>query len=195
MNLSTKNFVSNSINSIRCCPFCGTSAHVFWVGLNPLTYGVRCRSCGASIPAIHTEYQDAVRAWNRRSGLAMLGGRATRGIRSRRKLAAARRNLKKARQTRQLNRLRQAEEVIYARLRPYRQQETAIIEAAVAGSRAELAILEPRIRQYPDLSELLDWLKRRWERAEGGDQHRNDSPQPEPGNSVLLGKHNGLDQY
>lgn len=124
-------------------------------------YGVKCRDCGASIPAVHTEYRYAVGAWNRRSGLAKLGGESTCGLKSARKLAAARRNLKKAREVRQLNRMRQEIEAAYAVIKPYRQQESARMEAAIAKSRAEIAALEPVIRFYPDLSEMLDELKLR----------------------------------
>ncbi len=158
MNLSTNNSVNNLPNSIRCCPFCSASCHVTFEGINPLLFGVQCRCCRASIPATHTEYQDAVRAWNRRSGLAMLGGKATRGLRSRRKLAAARRNLKKARQTRQQNRTWRAVDAAYATLKPFREQELALAEASVARDRAELKALEPKIMSHPLLRKFYEEL-------------------------------------
>src|SRR5712664_2606994 len=113
----------------------------------PVLYGVRCRNCGASIPATHAESKNAIRLWNRRSGLATLGGKATRGKVSRRKLAAIRRNLKKARETRQLSRLRRMAETAYATLRFYRQQERELIEAEVAKSPAELNTMGPLLRK------------------------------------------------
>lgn len=130
-------------------------------GLNPVRHGVQCRNCGASIPATHPKCQDAISAWNRRSGLAMLGGRATRGIRSRRKLEAARDNLQKARQARKLNRLRHGVEVAYAAIKPYRQQQLAESEAAVAESRDELAILGPKIVKDQILRRLHALLSKR----------------------------------
>jgi hypothetical protein len=87
-----------------------------------------------------------------------MGGRATRGIRSRRKLAAARRNLKKARQVRQINRLRQGIEAAYTALKPYRQREFAMAEAALAQERAELKILEPKIMSDPLLRQIYTEL-------------------------------------
>jgi hypothetical protein len=194
MKLSTHNFENDLTNSSLCCPYCAGTPHLTWVGLDPVLYGFRCRDCGASIPPRHPNIKEATCAWNRRSGLAALGGKATRGIRSRRKVAAAKRNLRKAREVHQLNRMRQEVEAAFAAIKPYRQQETARIEAAVAKSRAELAILEPRIRQYPDLSEMLDDLKLLQAESDGGDRHHEDSPQPEPENSVLLEEHNEHDQ-
>lgn len=61
-------------------------------------------------------------------------------------------NLKKARETLRLNRLRIAAGAAYTTLQPYRQQERAMIEEAVAKSRAELKTLESLIRQDPKLS-------------------------------------------
>jgi hypothetical protein len=87
-------------------------------------YGVQCRTCGASIPAIRPKSQDAIRAWNRRLSLARLGGKATRGLRSGRKLAAALCNLKKGQsQVRQVNKLRQGAEAAFTELAPYRERE------------------------------------------------------------------------
>jgi restriction alleviation protein Lar len=175
------------VNLIVCCPFCASPAHVVWEGLKPPLYGIRCRNCGASVPTIRATAKEAISVWNRRAGLASVGGKATAGIRSRRKLAAARRNLKKAREVRQLNRIRLSLETAYAHIRPYREQEFAESQAALAKSWAELAVLEPRIRRYPDLSELLDWLKSRW--------NRSDSHQCPPCDSVLYTKHNELDRH
>ena len=157
MDQDTYNLV-NGLNSILPCPFCSGSCHVTFKGINPVLFGVQCRNCGASIPARHAQYKDAVRAWNPRSGLAAMGGRATRGIRSRRKLAAARRNLKKARQVRQINRLRQGIEAAYTALKPYRQREFAMAEAALAQERAELKILEPKIMSDPLLRQIYTEL-------------------------------------
>lgn len=128
------------------------------MGLNPVLYGVRCRDCAASIPAKHPNIKDATRAWNKRSGLASVGGKATKGIRSRRKLAAARRNLKTARQWK-LVRLRV--ETAYATLRPYRVQELAKLEATAAEDRAWLQEREPLIMADPVLRQLYDLLPSR----------------------------------
>jgi hypothetical protein len=110
------------------------------------------------------------------------------GLRSKRKLAAARRNLKKARQARQLNWLRHGVEVAYATIKPYRQQELAESKAAFAASMAELAVLEPLIRQNPYLSDMLGDLKRRQAQAEDRGLANGDFHQPQPGISVLSPK-------
>jgi hypothetical protein len=106
--------------------------------------------------------------------LARLGGKATRGKVSRRKLAAIRRNLKKARGTRQLNRLRQMTETAYRTLQSYREREWAMIEAA-AVNQAELMRLEPMVRKDPALSKLLDWMRSRQKDKEREPQERIDS--------------------
>jgi hypothetical protein len=101
-------------------------------------YGVKCRNCGASIPTTHATAKEAISVWNRRAGLAAVGGKATKGLRSRRKIAAAKRNLKKARQVRQLNRLRVEGEAAYTKLQEYRTVERAELEAALAADQAFL---------------------------------------------------------
>jgi len=87
-----------------------------------------------------------------------MGGRATRGIRSRRKLAAARRNLKTARQWK---RIRQSVESAYTALKPLRAAELAEMEAAVAEDRAWLQEREPMILADPVLHHLYDLLPSR----------------------------------
>jgi len=123
-----------------------------------LLFGVHCRSCGANIPATHYKCQDAISAWNRRSGLAAMGGRATRGIRSRRKLAAARRNLRTARKWKLI---RQEVEAAYTAIKPVRAAELAEMEAAVAADRAWLQKREPMILADPALRQLYDLLPSR----------------------------------
>jgi hypothetical protein len=127
-------------------------------GINPLLFGVHCRSCGANIPATHHKCQDAISAWNRRSGLAAMGGRATRGIRSRRKLVAARRNLKMARQWKLI---RQRVEAAHTALKPLRAAELAEKEAALAADLAWLKEREPVILADPVLRQLYDLLPSR----------------------------------
>lgn len=195
VNPSTQNIVNNSIGSVRCCPICAGPAHISWEGLDPLLYGVRCRDCGASIPAIHRRSNDAIQVWNRRSGLAAVGGRATKGLCSPRKLAAARRNLEKAREVRQLNRLRQSAEATYAALKPLREQERRLIEARLAESRAELATLEPLIKQDPELSAMLEWLKSCQAHPEDGDWQQGDSCQSLSADSVLITKQHESDHH
>ena len=172
-------------NSLGCCPFCAGSSHINWVGLNPLLYGVTCRNCGASIRAIHPKKEDAIRAWNRRSGLASIGGRATRGNRSRRKLAAARRNLKTAREVRKLNRMRATVEAAYASIKPYRDQELTEMEAASAENRAWLKEREHLILADPRMRSMYELLEGHQKPTASGDPLQTDCSQCSLGNSVL----------
>ena len=159
MNPSTHNFENDITNpKIFCCPFCAASAHLTWVGLNPVMYGVVCRNCGISSKTIHTRVQDAVRVWNRRSGLATMGGRATRGNRSKRKLAAAKRNLKRAREQKKLKWIMNRCEAIYWQLKPFREAEIAEAEAGMAEDLARLKEKEPLILAYPDTRDLYEFL-------------------------------------
>ena len=146
------------VNLIVCCPFCAGPAHVIWQGLHPPLYGVKCRNCCASIPTTRASAKEAISVWNRRAGLARCGGKATKGIRSRRKVAAARRNLKKARHVRQLTRLQGKVEAAYAKLRPYRAAERAELEALCAEDRAWLKEREQMIMADPVLRDLYELL-------------------------------------
>jgi hypothetical protein len=150
--------ITKGPHSIRCCPFCSGGGHLTFCGLTPTRYGIQCRNCGASVPARHASHQDAIRAWNRRSGLAMLGGRATKGLRSRRKLAAARRNLKTARQWKLI---RQRVETAYTAIKPYREKQLAETEAAIAADRAWLKEREPLILANPVLRTMYESLTKR----------------------------------
>ena len=147
------------INSIVCCPFCSAPGHVYWAGLQPPLYGVKCRNCGASIPTTHATAREAISAWNRRAGLAAVGGKATKGLRSRRKITVAKRNLKKARQVRRLNRLRAEAETAYTKLQEYRAVERAKLEAAVADDQVFLKQRENVILADPVLRTLYQSLK------------------------------------
>lgn len=146
------------VNLIVCCPFCAGPAHVIWQGLRPLLYGVRCRNCGASIPTTRTTAKEAISIWNRRSGLASRGGKATAGIRTPGKLSAARRNLEKARQVRQLNRLRASEETAYTTLQQFRQMERAELEAAMERDRTWMEERKDAILAHPTLRSMYEVL-------------------------------------
>ena len=155
MNQSSIDIVNDGIKLIRCCPFCAGGAHVSFQGLKPLLYGIHCRNCGAGIPARYTSQQKAIQVWNRRSGLASLGGRATRGIRSRRKLAAARRNLKRARK---LTWLRREIDAAMAVIKPFHDKEMAENEAALREDLAWLREREQLIFANPVLREMYESL-------------------------------------
>jgi hypothetical protein len=159
VNPDTNSTANNALNTIRCCPFCAATCHLTYAGINPLLYGVHCRSCGANIPATHPKSQDAISAWNRRSGLAAMGGRATRGIRSPRKLAAARRNLKVARQWKQI---RQQLEIARTVIKPFEQKLLAKIAEDGANDRAWLKERESAILADPTLRGIYQMLQSRW---------------------------------
>lgn len=169
-----RNAEKKALNLVCCCPFCASSAHVTWEGLDPLFYGVTCRNCGASIPRTHATASEAISVWNRRSGLATLGGKATAGLRSPQKLEAARRNLKKAREVRQLNRIRAEAEAAYNQLQYYRKVERADLEGLRAEDVAWFEEREDVIMADPVLRTLYQSLRR--------EEHQEaDSPTPGDG--------------
>jgi len=161
MSPSTIDPVNNLANSICCCPLCAGTAHISWAGLDPLLYGVGCRDCGASIPAIHLNRQDAVRLWNRRKGLAALGGKATAGKCSRLKRISCRRNLKRGREAKQLKRLRTEFEAKMRLLRSARAVERAEMQAARAENWAWLKANEENIMADPTLRRMYELLPSR----------------------------------
>lgn len=179
MNSLIKDAEKKALNSIRCCPFCASSAHVTWEGLDPLLYGVACRNCGASIPRTHATASGAISVWNRRSGLATLGGKATAGLRSPQKLEAARRNLKKAREVRQLSRIRSKAEAAYNELQQYREVERADLEGLQAEDMAWFKEREHVIMADPVLRTLYLSLRR------DGDQQAS-FPAPADGSPTFV---------
>ena len=88
-----------------------------------------------------------------------MGGRATRGIRSPRKLAAARRNLKVARQWKQI---RQQLEIARTVIKPFEQKLLAKIAEDGANDRAWLKERESAILADPTLRGIYQMLQSRW---------------------------------
>jgi hypothetical protein len=129
---STQNQATNAILFS-----CEQATEYNWQTLHP---------CGATPP---TQLRRAVNAWCRRKGTASaVGGKSTRGKTSWRKGRSSRRNLRKARHTLQLKPIMRAVELAHGKLRPYREKELAEARALAEESRADLAALEPRIREY-----------------------------------------------
>jgi hypothetical protein len=154
----------------KLCPLCGNPAEI--VGATGYGFGIRCRGCGVSYPAIYKTRDEVVALWNRRSGTASaFGGRATKGKCSRRKLRAARRNLRKAREQKQLKGIYARIEALMPQLQEARAVELAEAEKALAESRTKLKALEPAIMADPALAELYDLI-----RHNGSVHHCGDSP-------------------
>jgi hypothetical protein len=155
---------SSGVSPLRTCPFCAGAGEFIGDPDSP-GVGVRCARCGASIPAIHAARKEATAIWNRRYGsatsLSALGGAATRGLSTPRKRAASRRNLKRARQQKKLNRIKAGIEASYARLKEARTAEEAEAVAAATGSCARLAELEPLILADPVLRRAWELLRKR----------------------------------
>jgi hypothetical protein len=116
-------------------------------------HGVHCLCCRAGFLPVYETQAEVVALWNCRRGTASaFGGRSSRGLRSRRKLAAAKRNLKLARQSKLLKRVRTKTDEAVARLRPYREAERLRLEALAARSRS-------RLDADPALSRLLNLVR------------------------------------
>ena len=79
-------------------------------------------------------------------------------IRLRRRVAVARRNLKKARGVRQFNRLRGKAEAAYAKLQQYRAVERAELEASYAKDRAWFKEREDVKMAHPVLRDMYELL-------------------------------------
>ncbi len=99
--------------------------------------------------------------WNRRSGgVAAAGGRATQGISTSRKRRACRRNLKVARESKAMRKVKTETDHSVSLLRAARQAEIAQAEAAAAASRALLMDREAQILADPLLRQVYALLKR-----------------------------------
>jgi Lar family restriction alleviation protein len=101
--------------NFKPCPHCGCTnpEAVHQNNSEEVRHSVACPNCGASSGLRSTE-EEAVDAWNRRHEMvSAAGGRATRGISTKKKRRACRRNLKKARAERYRLRLnREVERVL-----------------------------------------------------------------------------------
>jgi len=149
---------------LMACPFCSARCE-FVDDCDSQRIGVRCATCGASVPATHATREQATRTWNQRHGspksLATIGGAATKGVSTARKRTSSRRNLRKARKQKRLNQVKAKIEESYARLQDARKAEAAEIEAASARSRSRLAQLAPMILADPTLRQIHDLLLQR----------------------------------
>lgn len=151
---------ATSTPSPKRCPFCNGQAEV--VGACGQGFGVRCAGCGVLFPAIYRTCDEVIALWAKRAGIpSWFGGKATKGISTRRKRRACRRNLKKARQRKQIKRIRADTEAIMPQLQAARAPELADLQAAAAQSRARLKALEPIIMADPQLSRIYALLPKR----------------------------------
>jgi hypothetical protein len=147
--------------ALRPCPFCACR------GLLTRTaghdkFGVRCCGCEACLPEIHLSPEYAIGAWSLRRGTASYyGGKSTKGISSRQKRRACRRNLKKARNAKFFKRLLAQNEEKWVLLKKLRQEEMAEAQEQAALSRARLKILGPKIFADPQLSRFYRLLQNR----------------------------------
>jgi len=146
---------------VKRCPCC--AAHgVITQAQGQSKFGVQCNGCPLTFLEVYNTPESAIAAWSLRRGtVSSAGGRGTRGKCSWRKRRACRKNLRLARKRKKLKWMRDRVDAIITWLKPHRELEMAEMAEALAKSWAELTVLEPLIRQYPDLSELLDWLKSR----------------------------------
>ncbi len=146
---------------VKRCPCCAARG-VLTQAQGQSKFGARCNGCPLTFPEVYNTRESAITAWSlRRGSVSAAGGRATKGKSSWRKRRSCRKNLRLARKRKKLKWMRDRVDTIITWLKPHREVEMAEMRAALAKSWAELAVLEPLIRQYPDLSELLDWLKSR----------------------------------
>jgi hypothetical protein len=131
---------------LKQCAHCGGPAEVV-VGYDPTRFGAHCRQCGVCVLPVYQDQDQAVALWNRRSGtISALGGKATGGKCSRRKLRAAKRNLKKGRQQKQLKRIRANIEIMAPQLRAARVAELSEAKERAAQSFARVQALMARYR-------------------------------------------------
>lgn|ERR1051325_10957748 len=125
---------------LRVCPFCAGEAEVFH---RPQTarYGVNCSHCRCAFLPVFSTDIEAILHWNRRTGTSSAaGGRATRGKCSRRKLRAAKRNLRRARERKQIRIIRSRVEVLAQRLKEARSIEFNEIVREAAQARRRFAL-------------------------------------------------------
>ncbi|HEV2392685.1 MAG TPA: Lar family restriction alleviation protein [Verrucomicrobiae bacterium] len=144
MNTSNESATTNQpAIKLKTCPFCASQAEV--KRADDGRFGVQCRCCRASVATVWQTADQALRWWNlRQSGPSYHGGLATKGISTAKKRRACRRNLKRARQQKQLQRIRRNVEEIMPQLQAARAEEMAEAQTAAAQSRARLAALLTR---------------------------------------------------
>jgi len=159
----TNNIVIASIT--KPCPFCAGRGILTQAADRPV-FGIQCTGCPSSFGHVFDTPDLAVAAWCLRRGtVSAAGGRASKGKLSWRKGRSCRRNLRRAREQKKLKWIGSRIDAMYRWLKEYRAKEIAESEAAFTASMAELGVLEPRIRRYPDLSAMFDDLRLRQAQA------------------------------
>jgi hypothetical protein len=148
---------ATSAPSPKACPFCASRAEI--VRASGQGFGVRCVGCGVSFPAIYNLDEVMVLWGQRRGTVSYRGGLASKGVSTRKKQRACRRNLKLARRQKKLKQLSANTATLAAQLRLAREAEAAEIESAAAWSRARLKDHEDQILGDPALRQLYALLK------------------------------------
>jgi hypothetical protein len=146
---------------IKPCPLCGGFAVVAFDATR-LHHGVRCLGCQANLPAIFESAEEAINAWCQRRGTAAFaGGKATRGILTKKKQRASLRNLRAARKARKLKWLKDRRDTTGKVLRMFRQIELSHWTAKSLVHETELrklcAIVPPGHKLRPILDIALRW--------------------------------------
>ena len=96
----------------KLCPFCSRSAHPIQLN-DGFAFLVECTGCKVRSPTTYPSVLAAAGWWNQRAGTpSAFGGRATRGISTKRKRASSRRNLRRARWVKKCRRLADRFELI-----------------------------------------------------------------------------------
>jgi hypothetical protein len=148
---------SPSAPALKVCPFCASPAQLNHHAGDPPRFGVTCIECRASVPTIYPTQDAASAAWGRRRGTASAsGGRATKGVMTRRKRRACRANLVLARTKKKINRLRAGVLAAMPILQLARRVEIAEAEAAASQYRARLKVWEPQILADPFLKAIYE---------------------------------------
>ena len=141
--------------TIKTCPFCASAASLAEAG-SPPRFGVRCGGCQVRVSEIYQSREEALAAWGQRRGTASyFGGRATKGLTTRRKNAACRKNLRRAREKKRLNALWRKILTNIEIARSYRQEQANWATHQAMKSRERLRVLMDSLRDNVECAELV----------------------------------------
>ena len=156
--LSERDSITLVAYLIKPCPFCAGRA-VVTENIDREVFSIECCGCSLQFMNVFKSFEEAALMWcRRRSTVSAAGGRATRGLSTRKKRRACRRNLRRARKMKKLKWIRSQYEPLYQRNKARLAEEIAELKAALKDDLAYFKEREHLIIDNPTLREFYEFV-------------------------------------
>lgn len=139
---------------LKACPFCAGLAQIIPAG-DGTDFTAQCSVCEATAPGCYVSELTAAAAWNQRCGSpSAAGGKATRGISTKRKRASSKRNLRRARWVHRCRKMADRFQCVCLLRNYWESLRYPMMADRAPQLREELVAAEALLTKFPDLQIL-----------------------------------------